>query len=179
MAERLTREEARRRTRGAILDAAEVAFVDRGYRLASLDEIALAAGFTKGAVYSNFASKAELFLALLDRRAERDRTADGSAPPGAEPGWSLATLDFLVEAVHDPGVREALAERYEQARRRSAEDIGGGRAAPPWATWEEVASVAMALGSGLIIQSLIDPEAVSPDLFGRTMARLLSVPPAG
>ena len=175
MAERLTREQSRQRTRTAILDAAERAFASRGYRTSTLEDIALAAGFTKGAVYSNFASKAELFLVLLDRRADRDRsrlTTDGPLP-AADPAWSLATLDFLVEAVEEEPTRRALAERYAEARSQTGRQVSGGRPDPDWATWEEVASVAMALGTGLIIQSIIDPEAVAGDLFGRTMGALL------
>ena len=180
MAPRLTREESRQRTRAAILDAAEAAFSSGGYRASSLDEIALAAGFTKGAVYSNFASKPALFLALLDRRAERDRPRlTGAAgepregPPPEDPAWSLATLDFLVDAVADDSTRAALAERYAHARRQTGDQVCEGRPDPAWGTREEVASVAMALGTGLIIQSIIEPGAVAGDLFGRAMSALL------
>jgi AcrR family transcriptional regulator len=175
MPERLTREQSRRRTRTSILDAAEDAFASRGYRASSLDDIAVAAGFTKGAVYSNFSSKADLFLALLDRRAERERTQLTTAgpTPTADPAWSLATLDFLVDAVGDEPTRRALADRYAHARSQTAGQVSGGRPDPDWGTWEEVASVAMALGTGLIIQAIIDPEAVAGDLFGRTMGALL------
>lgn len=176
MVERLTRQQSRQRTRTAILDAAEGAFATRGYRSASLEDIAATAGFTKGAVYSNFGSKADLFLALLDRRAERD---GGAAPPtgpaaAADLSWSLATLDFLVDAVDDEPTRQALATRYEQARARTGEHLARTQAAPAWGTWNEIASVAMALGSGLIIQSIIDPDAIAPDLFGRAMTTLIT-----
>lgn len=181
MAERLSREESRRRTRAAILDAAEDAFASRGYRTSTLEDIAEAAGFTKGAVYSNFASKAALFLALLDRHAERDRsrmtTADAS--PAPDPAWALATLDFLVDAVGDEPTRRALAERYAEVRTRTGGQVSGGRPDPDWGTWEEVATVAMALGTGLTIQSIIDPAAVAGDLFGRTMGALLGSAPPG
>lgn len=175
MAERLTREQSRHRTRTAILDAAEDAFTSRGYRAASLEEIALAAGFTKGAVYSSFTSKADLFLALLDRRADRDRSEMTSVSPVAvnDPSWSLATLDFLIDSTGDPRTRRALAERYEQARSQAGDQLATAGPQPTWATWTEIASVAMALGSGLIIQSIIDPDAVPEDLFGRTMTVLL------
>jgi AcrR family transcriptional regulator len=65
---RLSRDESRMRTRNLLLDAAERVFARRGYRGASLDDIAAEAGFSKGAVYSNFTGKEDLFLALLDRR---------------------------------------------------------------------------------------------------------------
>jgi AcrR family transcriptional regulator len=173
---RLTREESRQATREAILDAAERQFVEHGYRQASLDGIAEAAGFSKGAVYSNFASKADLFLVLMDRHAvseEASLASDTRGVPKQEFGWPLATLDFFVDAVGDPDVRAALAERYEAARRSVGSRIAVGRPSPSWASWEEVASIAMALGSGLIIQSAIDPDSVDGDLMERTMARLL------
>src|SRR5712691_3898321 len=91
MSERLTRQQRRDLTRQQLRDAAAVVFSARGYHAASLDEIADAAGFTKGAVYSNFASKEDLFLALIRERqtqmleaffaaAEAD-AHDETAPP--------------------------------------------------------------------------------------------------
>lgn len=170
MAERLTREESRARTRGAVLSAARTLFAERGYRAASLDDIAAAAGYSKGAVYSNWPSKEALFLELLDR------AAGDAAPEGldtAATGWALATLDFFLEAVRTPQMREALAQRYRRARREAGAGLAGGRADPEWASWDEVASVAMALGSGLVIQAAIDDDAVDPSLAGRAMERLL------
>jgi len=67
-AARLTRDERRAQTRERLLDAAAEVFNRLGYHGASLEAVAEAAGYTKGAVYSNFASKAELFVALAERR---------------------------------------------------------------------------------------------------------------
>src|SRR4029453_8495614 len=64
--ERLTRSERKERTRTDLIAAARRVFLRRGFHAASLDEIAEEAGFTKGAVYSNFESKDDLFLAVLD-----------------------------------------------------------------------------------------------------------------
>src|SRR2546421_6018513 len=58
-------------TRRYLLDAAAIVFTQRGFHGSTLDAVAAAAGFTKGAVYSNFKSKDDLFLALLDDRIER------------------------------------------------------------------------------------------------------------
>jgi len=69
---RLTRAEQAGRNRVLVLDAARRVFLARGYHNATLEQIADEAGFSKGVVYSQFASKADLFLALLDARiAER------------------------------------------------------------------------------------------------------------
>lgn len=177
MRRRLTRDESREATRQAVLDAAERLFIERGYRGASLDQIAENAGFSKGAVYSNFGSKGDLFLALLELRAAAEQAALAAGEPQPAPedplGWPLATLDFFVEAARDERLRGALAERYRVARRDSGAAIAGGRPHPGGFQQEEIATVAMALGSGLIIQSAIDPSAVAPDLFERVMRTLI------
>ena len=77
--QRLTRDERREETRDRLLDAAADVFNRLGYHGASLDAVAEAAGYTKGAVYSNFATKADLFLALLGRYASSRARAQGEA----------------------------------------------------------------------------------------------------
>lgn len=75
---RLTRAESRERTRRQLLEAAADIFARRGYAAASVEEIAESAGFSVGAVYSNFANKDELFAALMTDRAvnHMDEVAD-------------------------------------------------------------------------------------------------------
>ncbi|MFL9936412.1 TetR/AcrR family transcriptional regulator [Paraburkholderia sp. RL18-103-BIB-C] len=68
--QRLTREQGKDQTRQRLLDAAEVIFMKKGFVGASVEEIAEAAGYTRGAFYSNFSSKPELFLELLRRDHE-------------------------------------------------------------------------------------------------------------
>ncbi|AFM18364.1 transcriptional regulator [Mycolicibacterium chubuense NBB4] len=67
MAERWTRERRLEHTRSVLLDAAEEVFAEKGFTSATLDDIARAAGYTKGAIYKHFATKEELFLAVSDR----------------------------------------------------------------------------------------------------------------
>ncbi|MEN3321199.1 MAG: hypothetical protein V7643_4601 [Mycobacterium sp.] len=67
MVERWTRERRLEHTRSLLLDAAEEVFAEKGFMSASLDDIAHAAGYTKGAIYKHFATKEELFLAVSDR----------------------------------------------------------------------------------------------------------------
>jgi AcrR family transcriptional regulator len=167
--QRLTREEARGRTRRAILAAARALFTEHGYRGASLDDIAETAGYSKGAVYSNWPSKEALFLELLDEE-RTDGTGGMSTTAGP---WQLATLEFFVEAVRSPETRQELAARYQQARRDIGAAVGRGRPHPPWATWDEVAAAAMAIGTGLIIQTALDPDAIHPELANRVIGRLL------
>ena len=67
----LTRAERKELTRELLFDAAIEVFARKGYHGASLDDVAEAAGFTKGAVYSNFTRKSDLFRALLERESQR------------------------------------------------------------------------------------------------------------
>ncbi|MGF6967732.1 AcrR family transcriptional regulator [Paraburkholderia sp. WC7.3g] len=68
--QRLTREQSKDQTRERLLDAAQVIFMKKGFVAASVEDIAAAAGYTRGAFYSNFRSKSELFLELLRRDHE-------------------------------------------------------------------------------------------------------------
>src|SRR5689334_4714080 len=67
MVEQWTRERRVEHTRALLLDAAEEVFAEKGFTPASLDDIANAAGYTKGAIYKHFATKEDLFLAVSDR----------------------------------------------------------------------------------------------------------------
>ena len=73
--QRLTRAEAKARTREKLLDAAARIFARKGYAGASVEEIAESAGYSISALYSNFASKERLFLELMSARASRRVTA--------------------------------------------------------------------------------------------------------
>jgi AcrR family transcriptional regulator len=133
----LARAEQVARNREALLDAARQVFRDHGYAGASLDAVAEAAGFTKGAVYSHFASKADLFLQLLETRiderfrrqvelvteagldAGRSFIETVYATSSADPQWRLAVLEFRVIAARDP----ELNDRYAALHRRTVEGI--------------------------------------------------------
>src|ERR1700729_343593 len=84
MRTKLSREEQVERNRRLVLEAARRVFLARGYASATLDVIAEEAGFSKGVVYSQFASKAAMFLALLEasisERAEQNERLAGRAP---------------------------------------------------------------------------------------------------
>src|SRR5438874_8380300 len=89
----LTRKERQEQTREQLVEAAARVFARRGYHRATVDEIASEAGFTIGALYSNFAGKEELFLALADRQVEERVAEVGSiadAAEGSEPGRDAA-----------------------------------------------------------------------------------------
>src|ERR1700691_4028607 len=133
----LTPDKRRRQTRDHLLEAAAQVLAERGFHGASLDEVAAAAGFTKGAVYSNFKNKEDLFLALLETLHAREmeelhRILDASeVPPESRLGdflplyraeaaqlpgnWSALYLEFCVYSTHNPEARRRLAEFDEAA----------------------------------------------------------------
>jgi AcrR family transcriptional regulator len=134
MSPRLSRAEQNGRNRALLLDAARRVFLERGYYAATLDQIADEAGFSKGAVYSRFASKADMFLALLeDRITERagqnaqlagELAGTGNfsallelaeqAERGA-PGWRLLVTEFRVHAARDPELNRRYAALHARA----------------------------------------------------------------
>lgn len=196
---RLTREERRAQTRGRLLDAAEEVFNRLGYHGASLEAVAEAAGYTKGAVYSNFASKTELFVALAERRGVssglEETTEAFLAMPigdlvdgmgemlrvqaGRDETWDVLTIEVWLAAMRDPSLRTIVATEYGQMReefgplieRKLAEE-----GITTLFTGAELGSLVSALGTGLILQYYLQPEAVDPALLPRALRRLLGLP---
>jgi AcrR family transcriptional regulator len=138
MSLRLSRAEQNDRNRALLLAAARRVFLERGYFAATLDQIADEAGFSKGAVYSRFASKADMFLALLeDRIAERAgqnaQLAEDLAGTGnfaavidlaeraerGSPGWRLLVTEFRIHAARDP----ELNRRYAALHARTVDGV--------------------------------------------------------
>src|SRR5882672_9783732 len=91
---RLTRQESRAATRAKLVESAGEVFAERGFYGASVEEITERAGFSRGAFYSNFASREDLFLAVLDTYldAEVRALAEASERDASSPG---ALLEFL------------------------------------------------------------------------------------
>lgn len=119
--------------RESLLNAALDVFRRKGYHGASVDEIAEHAGFSKGAVYSQFGSKDTLFLALLERRVKwrvaRVLQAVLDAPEGAEladfwdaaaatqrsdPEWVLLVLEFRLHAARSPEINRQYAALHAE-----------------------------------------------------------------
>ena len=139
--ERLTPERRRQMTRQALVEAAADAFARKGFYGASLEEIAEGAGFTRGAIYSNFGSKEELLYAVLDYSIDRQLEAVAEAlegPPqddissavaasrawstAAPLGWNWAalSLELRLTALRNPQVRKRLVEVQRQNRDKVA-----------------------------------------------------------
>jgi AcrR family transcriptional regulator len=184
--------------RRRLLDAALEVFASHGFERATLDQVAEAAGLTKGAIYSNFASKDDLFFAMMSeqalRRAEAVRiilaarqTDQDDRQAAHEVGrlltaaftrerkWHLVFLDFWGRAVRDDAVRAQFLEHRKTLRAAITERIEQAlRGVPDTAglTPEELVTVALALSNGLAIEEYIAPGLVAGDLFGRVLARL-------
>lgn len=175
--------------------AAEV-FAASGYAGSSLDDVASAAGFSKGAVYSNFADKQELLLSLMREQIERrieavrevtegDRSAaEVSARAGdalaaiseRQPDWHLLFIEFWIHAVRNPAIQRELAQRRQPMRTLIAgfieEQAERFDAALPLPS-ADLATIVLALSNGLVIEHLADPDEVGADLFGPALELVL------
>ena len=101
---RTRREEYAEATYEALLDSAAACFLEWGYAATSLDAVAKRARVTKGAIYHHFASKKDLFMAVLERQEENQaRTINQAATAAADP-WSaiVAAFDAFLETLSDP-----------------------------------------------------------------------------
>lgn len=203
---RLSRKEKQAETRRRLLDAAERVFLRRGLQGSSVEEIAAEAGFTRGAFYSNFDSKDELFVELLHSRIY-DRYAEMAEQASGQPGTPRERLRWGIERVRDVQKGEAgrwlfrlwlecltQAARDEEFRKLAATFWSGNRgvlAEQTAATFKEVkrkpplppkqiATAMIALDVGLAVQHLVDPEEAPLDdyvpLFDLLFGRLVDKP---
>jgi AcrR family transcriptional regulator len=197
MATRLTREQSKAATREKLLDAARRVFAARGFHGASVEEIAAEAGYSTGALYSNFSGKEDLFLVLMDRevarnirdvvaavghRASLDERAQGGAQHWMsfierEPEMLLLFLEFWAYAARDPQVRPHVAARFAEIRAAISGLITEGArefdlelAMPA----DQLAVVVDALADGIARQKLADPDAVPDELLGSALSLLFS-----
>jgi AcrR family transcriptional regulator len=193
---RLTRAEQRARTRTALLDAAARVFVERGFVGSSVEAIAAEAGFTRGAFYSNFGSKEELFAELLqDRvystiyREMAERAARPERPSLEEVGERLAAIqadpdgqwlfrlwvELLAHASRDEQFRKIAARFWSTNRSLSAVAIEQAYAEtgrkPPVAP-DHLASAMIALDIGLALQHFVDPDGAPLELYPELYALL-------
>jgi AcrR family transcriptional regulator len=201
-ARRRTQAERREETREQVLTAASRVFAQRGFHATSLEAIAEEAGFSRGAVYYNFADKEELFLVLLDQRcAERsqdlravfDADADGgpvatsrlaqlaaahaSDAMTGDPEWRALHLEFLAHAARDAAFRRRLATRTKETR-GALVDVVAERSRPFADALgmepEQLAVVIDALGFGLAADHMLHgAESVPPDLFSKALALIV------
>jgi AcrR family transcriptional regulator len=195
--ERLTREQSKALTRERLLDAARKVFAARGFHGASVEEIAAEAGYSTGALYSNFDGKQALFLVLMDREidehareiaeAVRERTSIAERARGGADRWmamierepesQLLFMEFWAYAARDPEVRLQVAASFARARAvltgliaDGARDFELELELPA----EQLAIAIDALADGIAHLKMADPDAVPDELMGRVLALLLA-----
>jgi AcrR family transcriptional regulator len=194
---RLTREQSRANTRERLLAAARSVFARSGFHGASVEEIASEAGFSTGALYSNFEGKEDLFLVLMEREIDEhaqeiasavraQASVAGRAEGGArqwmamiqrEPEVLLLFMEFWAYGVRDARVRPKVAARFAQMRQVLTGLIADGvrdfdleLTIPA----EQLAVAIDALADGIARQKLADPEAVPDELMGTVLSLLLA-----
>jgi AcrR family transcriptional regulator len=182
MTVRLSREQQVGRNRAALLAAARRVFLAKGYAGASLDAITAESGFSKGVVYSQFASKGDLFLALLEERiaqraAQNEQvSASLSGASGvaallraaardsvAEAGWALLLVEFRAHAIRDL----ELNARYAALHNRTLKYLEGTLAAlharaglEPRRPPRVMAELILAFGIGFALERAVTPDAL-------------------
>jgi AcrR family transcriptional regulator len=197
MATRLTREQSKAATREKLLDAARQVFAARGFHGASVEEIAAAAGFSTGALYSNFDGKEDLFLVLMDREvsAHAREVADAvglraTVAERAEGGadfWMafiqrerellLLFMEFWAYGVRDPEVRPHVAAHFAEVRRMLTQLVADGvREFDLELTMpaEHLAIAIDAIADGIARQKLADPDAIPDELMGTVLSTLFA-----
>jgi len=189
----------RRRTprsevRERILAAAMRTFASEGFAGATIDMIADAAGFTKGAVYSNFGSKDDLFFALLDAQVtaraaliEQAGVSEGQESAPAAVGkalmqavhentdYQLLFIEYWLRAARDPQIRARFAKHRRTLIDRTMKAIidptvlAGTGLSP-----EALTTLLVALMNGFAIEEIIAPGTVPPDLLGAVLESLIN-----
>ena len=186
----ISRQEKSALNRQRLLDAAAKVISKSGLVGASLQEIAAAAGLTKGAVYSQFDSKEDLLLALLDHRFEVGLRQLGEVFSGDKPMaerlihldswhrgeagvgklWAILELELGLAAARQPRLRRKLRARQRRSRELLAgiiQHLADENDLDLPLSSTEIAVVLQALSDGLLVHWLNDSKAVPADLFGR------------
>jgi AcrR family transcriptional regulator len=193
---RLNRAESKARTRELLLESAARTFARKGFAAASVEEIAESAGFSIGALYSNFGGKEQLFLELLSARASdrlRDATRILDEPAAGDALTALSGLlvevadkdvdfallqaEFWLYAVRNPKLLEPLAAQQHEvqgALRDLVDREMHRRGQRLGMSSDLVAVVALALFQGLVRQRRVDPASVPDGLYGQALRWLFA-----
>ena len=138
---RLTRDESKEVTRMRLIEAAESLFIRKGFDDTSVEDISETAGYSRGAFYSNFDDKEQVFLAVIDRRRPKaldDIFQQVSGTRGADRRGSGVVLESMAaQGLHRPadGIQPKGDERSlrTKAPRRTAAVRNSKRTPLPWA----------------------------------------------
>lgn len=191
-----SRQESQRHTRDALVLAARAVFGRDGYHGANLELIAREAGFSKGAVYSNFDGKAALFLAVMDANLET-ALADGSWDLFEQPddpdsgrygseevveairGFALATLEFIATAARDERLAVELGKRMTLLTDAYVAIAQESRPDDEILSTNEVGALLAALDQGAALLTLSGSAAIDQRVTRAGMRRLLDPSRAG
>lgn len=187
--------------RDRILDAASKVFAADGFAGATIDAIGQAAGFTKGAVYSNFESKDELFLALVDREFELrgEQIATVLDNSGGDTGtaanelsrsvldsvrdhsdYYVLLVEYWLRAQRDPQLRERLIERRRAAADQAVHIVGSTDTGTSDRRLADVAQLVVTLNLGVAMEEVLRPGTINADLLTQLITALLeSIPDSG
>ena len=181
----------RKLTRARVVAAAAAVIAEKGFHRSTLDEIAARAGLTKGAVYSSFASKDELFLTVLEENPIqlKPRLKAGMSRPEYfhALGEAAAALlpqaraqgaffaEFFLYALTHEEMRERLAERYEARFREEAPAVPLAASESMGLTAREMSGLVQALSLGLLFQHTLTPAEITPQLVVKAF-ELLAAP---
>jgi AcrR family transcriptional regulator len=192
----LNRRERQEQTRELLLNAAAMVFARRGYHEASVEEIASEAGFSTGAVYSNFAGKEELFLALADREVEKQVAEIHAVAEGVEEGgeaaaeagrqfqellkrdrdWPLLFYEFWSFGVRSARIQGEFAKRRQAVQDALAETLGRLASQLGFELRFPAPMLATAISAtlnGLAFERAADPGAISDEVLGEFVAAIL------
>jgi AcrR family transcriptional regulator len=177
----LSRQESQARTRARLLKAAAKVLLRDGFHAASIGQIANAAGYTTGAVYSNFESKEELCLAVLEDRflnlASELTTALAAAAPNVDARmteveawyenilgqeqWGLLAAEFALATRKKAAIRNQLADRIKMGRAMIgavlAQQYEQLHVELPVDT-DRLAAAVLGLAIGMAVQRVVDPD---------------------
>jgi AcrR family transcriptional regulator len=186
------RPDARGTAREKLLDAAAKVFAKQGYRGASIDDIAAAAGVTKGALYWNFSSKQEFFFALLEERVDgpvrgfvdlvETATWDEETVRSVSEGLAsivdeqrelfLLMHEYWSLAVREPELRKRYVARQRELREAIARALEARHEhmdVPLTMDSGHLATAMAALANGLAAERIADPASVPDELLGEVM----------
>ncbi|WP_063712500.1 TetR/AcrR family transcriptional regulator [Nocardia concava] len=192
---RLTRTESQARTRADLLATARDMFLSDGYAKTSLDRVAEEAGYSKGAVYSNFKTKSALCLEVLTLihetkfeevselvtsgdtlEARLDRLQGWAERTLGDVGWTMLEFEFAIVARDDPALRAELVSGWSLVRGTIAtqlQALADSMDLELPLSAEDAATAVLSLGVGLGIQRALDPS-LSARLVTDTVRALLS-----
>jgi AcrR family transcriptional regulator len=181
--EKLTPERRRQLTRQTLIEAAAEVFAQKGFYGASLEEIGEVAGFSRGAIYSNFGSKEELLFGVLDHfmdiqldavmtameaTGRADLVADAVAATAAwesanrfTSNWPGLALELRLAALRNPEVRKRLVDFERKSGERVArviEEEWARRGVQPHISARDFADLSRAAIEGLTQLAAIDEE---------------------